>query len=54
MLVRFVEPHRRGLEMFVPGDALELPAAEALILMQDGIVVPHDILLVARETRGGS
>ncbi len=51
MLVRFVEPHRRGLKEYAPGDVLELPAAEALILMQDGIAVPQDTRSLARELR---
>ena len=51
MLVRFVEEHRRGLREYAPGDVLELPAAEALVLMQDGLVVPATDARFAYETR---
>jgi len=53
MLVRFVETHRRGQKVFAPGDVLDLPSAEALVLLQDGLAVPCDVLSLARETRNG-
>jgi hypothetical protein len=39
-LVRLVEGHRRGTTFLFPGTLLELPDAEAMVLVQDGIAVP--------------
>ena len=40
MRVRLVIQHRRGRDTFGVGDVLDIPVAEAMILVQDGVAVP--------------
>jgi hypothetical protein len=51
VLVRLVCEHRRGTVTLSPGVLLELSAAEAMVLVQDGLAVPAGRDDMARETR---
>lgn len=51
MLVRLTVEHRRGAKVLSPGALLEVSAAEAAVLVQDGLAVPAFRDDVARETR---
>jgi hypothetical protein len=51
VLVRLVAEHRRGAVTLSPGVLLDMPAAEAMLLVQDGLAVPAGRDELARETR---
>ena len=40
MLVVLTQEHRRGSLKLFPGTLLDLPADEAMVLVQDGVAVP--------------
>jgi hypothetical protein len=51
LLVRLTVEHRRGAATLPPGALLEVSAAEAMVLVQDGLAVPAGRDDLMRETR---
>jgi hypothetical protein len=51
VLVRFVSEHVRGRLTLFPGALVDLPADQAMVLVQDGVAVPAVREELAAESR---